>query len=107
MVDQPTFDVVVTGRGEGDVVTLIHLRGELDLASVPELEEVLGAADATRIEVDLSELSFIDSSGAAALVRARQAAEESGRTLRLARASTPVLRVFELLGEAFLLEEEA
>jgi anti-sigma B factor antagonist len=63
---------------DGDVL-VVNVAGELDVATVPELERVLGEvaeSDSRSLIVDLSDCSFIDSSGLGALVSARE------RTLR-------------------------
>ena len=82
---------------------MLEVRGELDISTVPELARRLAEAEGenpTRIVIDLSELSFMDSTGLALIIRARQAAETHGRELRLRRASRQVLRLFEVAGIA-------
>jgi anti-anti-sigma factor len=86
---------------------VLHLRGELDLSSVSELEReldaVFGEDGREPIVVDLSELAFMDSTGLALLVRTRNRAAELGRELRLRAARGQVRRLFELasLSDAF------
>ena len=49
--------------------TLVRLRGELDLATVSEFQEALARAKtAARVVIDLTECSFLDSSGMRALL---------------------------------------
>jgi anti-sigma B factor antagonist len=83
---------------DGDVF-LIELFGELDLASAPELEQVIARAEATdarEIVVDLSGLEFIDSTGISLLIRtARRSSMDAGR-LRLLRGTGQVERVMAL-----------
>jgi anti-anti-sigma factor len=58
-----------------DGVQLIAVRGELDLDTVPRLEEALESAlgaDGPALLIDLSECEFIDSTGIALIVRAAQ-----------------------------------
>ncbi len=52
--------------------TILLLRGELDLGSAPVLEQALREAEdgRGRLVVDLSELSFIDSTGIHLLLKA-------------------------------------
>jgi anti-anti-sigma factor len=102
MDERPTFEVVESRRGDD---RLLRLRGELDIAWVGDLTDALDRAAGPQVVVDLSGLSFVDSSGAAALVRATQAAESAGRRLALVRPSPPVARVFELLGLASVIDE--
>ncbi|MFI5972627.1 STAS domain-containing protein [Streptomyces sp. NPDC051452] len=82
--------------GEVDVVTVC---GEIDHDCAGQLLEALTAdtADAggSRTVVDLSGVTFIDSSGINALITAHRTAEGG---LSLARPTASVLRVIELVG---------
>jgi anti-anti-sigma factor len=97
------LDIEIGATGD---IRVVRLGGELDLASVPRLTELLEEVAAPRVILDLSRLAFIDSSGVAALVRAQQQMDEGGQTLTLTRPSHTVARVFEILGIAFLLEAD-
>ncbi len=101
-MDVEPFDMVVTGSGD---TYRVRLSGELDIASTQGLTEALSGITGSTV-VDLSELSFIDSSGVAALVRAQQDLAAEGRSLTLTRPSSAVARVFEILGITFLLEAD-
>jgi anti-anti-sigma factor len=76
----------------------IHLKGELDIAGEQELmaalEDVIGTNGA--VILDLAELSFIDSSGVRAIIRAADQVGESGRIV-LRSPMPPVKRVFDLM----------
>lgn len=78
------------------------MRGELDVASAHSVGDRLNTllADHRRISIDLSELSFIDSTGLGVLVRATGAADRSGAVLTIAALSETVMRVVELTGLA-------
>jgi anti-sigma B factor antagonist len=79
----------------------LHVRGELDLLTAPELEAAISeiaAAQASEIVLDLSELAFIDSTGLRSILISRQLCEDHGCELRLARAQDQVKRLFELTG---------
>ena len=79
----------------------LALRGELDLATVRLLEDELRrvwARDLRRIEVDLRELTFIGSSGIAALLELNSRARNVGIVLTLVRGPASVQRIFELTG---------
>ena len=102
--EQPlTFgELTVSERRDGDTVTLL-LAGELDIATAGRVEALLTGAeagDARQIVLDLSGLTFMDSTGVrlvlAAHIRSR---EDSGR-LALVRGPDAVHRVFELSGVA-------
>jgi anti-sigma B factor antagonist len=93
----------------GTSATTIALSGELDVSTIPILEEHLVSVEAdgvTAIVVDLVELTFIESLGVRALVAARERAFANGRQLVLFGAKANVRRVFELTGTDFLLEGE-
>ncbi len=82
---------------------VIRVGGELDLATVPSLEEELEAALGRPdggVVVDLSELDFIDSTGIAVLVRAMGDRNGSGRLRFVPSRSDGVARVLEMTGVA-------
>lgn len=83
---------------------LIALRGELDLAHAPSLEEAVRVAcgEGTReIVLDLSEVVFIDSSGLRALLAGMSLCEEHGRRYLLGpELPLAVKRLFEVAGVA-------
>lgn len=78
--------------------TLIRLRGEVDLSWSQQVRTaVLDAlGDSKRVGVVLSEVSYIDSSGIAALVEGFQSARASGRGFALVAVSDAVRAVLEL-----------
>jgi anti-sigma B factor antagonist len=86
-------------RNDGRAV--VRLGGELDMSTVPILEERLREAldgGSRRLVVDLSGLEFIDSTGLTLLVRCARAAEQDGFNLALVRGDDRVHRLFELTG---------
>ena len=80
---------------------VIALRGELDVATVPALEEALRAAlDAgrTALAIDLLELTFLDSTGLMVLLNGlRRVMRQDGR-LVLACTNPTVLRLLDVTG---------
>jgi anti-sigma B factor antagonist len=76
----------------------IRLAGDLDLGTAPQLKQAVDAYARTgqTITIDLREVTFIDSMGLAALVRARHRALARGAELRLVAPPAPISRVFEL-----------
>ena len=96
-------ELSINRRDEAGGVVVLALSGELDVVSAPELElclnEVMAEAH-DRVVLDLSELAFVDSAGVSVLIKGKQDAESSGRTLVLGRPTEQVHRVFALVGLA-------
>ena len=84
----------------------VHVGGELDVATVPELEHTLGDAQlrARLVVLDLRELTFIDGVGVRAIVGASVRARQLGRRLVLVRGNPNVNRMFTLTGSSDDLE---
>lgn len=85
----------------GDGHLRVQVRGELDLSTSPELGEALGRAieDGNSVKLDLSGVTFIDSTGLNTLIRALSACEANGSALTLSPGLPPhVARVFEITG---------
>lgn len=74
-------------------------RGDLDVASAPELAEALGlavASDATAIVVDLRGVGLLDSTGLRALLEPR--AHEGGERIVFVEGSEHVMGVLRVAG---------
>jgi anti-sigma B factor antagonist len=85
-----------TRERDGQVVVV--LRGALDVADAAKVAASLTvvAASGRNVIVDLKGLEFIDSSGLAALVRARLHARRAGCDLALAAPQQQVLRMLAI-----------
>lgn len=83
---------------ETDGVTVVALKGDVDLRTSPGVRKQLLECMAARrdVLVDLGGVSYIDSSGIASLVEAFQAARKAGTRFALAGVSPSALRVLEL-----------
>lgn len=82
-----------------DGVTVLQCDGRLTMVAAPRLRAVLDetvAGGGHRIVVDLSETSFVDSSGLGALVHGLKATRLAGGDLRIAGAPEQVLAVLRL-----------
>jgi anti-anti-sigma factor len=79
--------------------TTIFLHGELDMATVPDLERELKGVEG-RVCFDCAELSFVDSSGLAVFSRADR---NGGATLR--NVTPNVRRVLEVVALEHLVAE--
>ena len=97
MQGEPEFEVTRRRTLDGDVVVV---RGEIDLATIDELETQLAAAvqESTLVYLDLREVTFIDSAGIRLVVEgARELGEKQGELL-VVRGPVAVQRLFDLVG---------
>lgn len=90
----PTFSFSVIDIND---VHIVSLRGELDMATAEGLADRLVRVSGSTVVVDLDLLTFMDSSGIAALIEAKNRMAE-GDMLVLARPQENVRRVFEITG---------
>jgi anti-sigma B factor antagonist len=90
--------IVELSTRECDDRVIVSLRGELDVAFAAGVAASLAeiAARVCQVVVDLEGLEFIDSSGLAALARARRHARQAGGDLLLAAPQQQVLRLLAL-----------
>jgi anti-anti-sigma factor len=97
MSDSPdALEITIEDTEVGHVV---HVRGELDLATAPQLAAVL--ADATGqstlpVVLDLSGVTFIDSSALRTLVLSGRELNGAGRKLQIGARSERVAKVLEI-----------
>jgi anti-sigma B factor antagonist len=91
----------VSSERDGDVVTVV-VAGDIDLAVDPAVEAaVLGASAAagvTMVRVDLSAVTFLDSSGITLLLKGRRRADERGVAYRVTGARDMTRQVLEITG---------
>lgn len=79
----------------------IHLVGELDMSTAPQLrEELLQLASdgAQTVTVDLSELEFIDSTGLSVLITGLKRLRQGGGDMALRSPTPGTRRVLEITG---------
>jgi anti-sigma B factor antagonist len=99
MSDEPTNDLeVLVERLAGTAI--IHVAGELDLASAPVLASALAGIErpCNRLIIDVSGLRFIDSTGLRLAVTEHQRAQADGFELVIAGADDTVLRTLRIAG---------
>ena len=80
---------------------LVTVAGELDIATVPQLRERLDAAvdaGATRVVLDLTDVSFMDSVAMAAIIHARTRLGDAGRLVVAIPSESYTRLVFEIAG---------
>jgi anti-sigma B factor antagonist len=105
-VSGPAPFSVVTDAADDRLVVSVH--GELDLATAPQLEDVVLPVlkDGGDVVLDLRPLEFMDSTGVRVIVAAHVCAGEGGGSLVLVRTDPegPVGRVLEISGLDGILE---
>ena len=82
-----------------DGAVIIAIDGELDLASAPRLVEIADGVPRglEPIILNLSSVTFMDSSGVRALLDVGRIANDKGRRLALLRPAVAVTRVLDLV----------
>jgi len=80
----------------------VHLTGELDITTAPELERTLHESQqlARLIVLDLRDLAFIDCAGVHTIVNASIRARTAGRRLILVRGRAEIYRLLTLTGSS-------
>ena len=97
------MDVFQVRKESTEIGTVISVDGELDLSTAPKLSDVIASipagSDDTTV-IDLTECTFIDSSGTRAVSVAAREFTEAGRKLSVVcpPENRRVLFVFELVG---------
>jgi anti-anti-sigma factor len=92
----------VNTRVLSGTVMRVSVAGEIDMATVQQLDAALAAAigrkGATAVEVDFAGVTFCDSTGIAALDQAYAAATERSLPFRLIDVQPGVSRVLAIVG---------
>lgn len=89
------FDTDLTDGG----IVVVRSAGRLNMAAAPQLRAVVAecaAAGQSRIVVDLSAITFIDSSGLGALIGGLKTARQADGDLRIAAPAEQVATVLGL-----------
>jgi anti-sigma B factor antagonist len=88
-----------------DRLAVVTLRGELDAHDAPRLRELfagaigeLAAIAEPRLVLDLTAVSFIDSTALGSIIGAVRRIREAGGELTLVLPSSPARRIFEITG---------
>lgn len=100
MSDQSAELFVISVSQPTDGLLVVALAGEMDIANAPQLTArlaELGTAGQDRVVIDLSKLTFIDSSGINALVSAAKPIEAAGGRVIVAAPSPHIQQVFDIV----------
>lgn len=105
MPDEPILSPLRLRLDTSSCPVRIAAAGEIDASNADRFGSQLQEAVAAHREVriDLSEVSFLESSGLRALLRAGDLASAEGGSLLVAATSRPVQRVLEIMGLTSLL----
>ncbi|MCH9816850.1 MAG: STAS domain-containing protein [Actinomycetia bacterium] len=82
-------------------ITVVAVSGELDVFTAPQLESALNdlvTAGRVEIVVDLSGVSFLDSTGLGAMVKALKWVKEQSGSLTVVAADERIVKVFKITG---------
>jgi anti-anti-sigma factor len=85
----------------------VRVCGEVDMATAPAMQEAIERAASSppiaEVTVDLGGVTFMDSSGLAALVNAQRALSRADQIVSLGRVTPRIERVLEVSGLAAVL----
>ena len=104
-----TSAAVSSSAADGQWVTRLCWTGEIDITSVPELrDEILALPTDRPVQLDLSAVTYLDSSGLGMLVLLRKRLARRGATMTLVNVQPHVRRILGITGldRAFHLEAE-
>ena len=99
MSDNRTPTACRIENGQIDGAAMIVIDGELDLASAHQLTDAITSLPelSEPVVLDLSSVTFVDSSGIRALLDAERIATEKGRKLAIFRPGVVVTRLLDLV----------
>lgn len=84
---------------DGEDQPVVHVAGEIDVYTAPRLrEQLLRLAGERTLIIDLTEVSFLDSTALGVLVGAMKRQRERGGTMSIVTSGTRVRRLFEITG---------
>src|SRR5918996_2575791 len=94
----------VTRLEKSDLVKVV---GDIDIDTVEEVEEVCSALEVSNLVIDLTEVTFIDTSGLHFLVRLLNRVGDEGKMVLLVAPDGPVQLLIKLSGlsEQFMIVE--
>lgn len=88
-------------RDQNGAGETLYVSGELDIATAAMLERTVAATldgQGGEFRLDISGMTFMDSTGAQALVHVHNRVESLGRRLVIVSPTRPVRRVLEIMG---------
>ena len=96
MTNEATFSIDL---GDGASRRVVRWSGDIDIATAPRvLETCTDLIHATEVELDLTAVTFMDSSGLHCLLTVVDELRASGASVRISAVSPSVARVAKLAG---------
>jgi anti-sigma B factor antagonist len=94
------MDFKVSIDEHADAYSMVTVCGEVDLHTAPKVQYAIerGSEDVTTVVVDMEDIAFMDSTALSTFMRAKESLERRGVSLRLARPSSAVERIFTVTG---------
>jgi anti-anti-sigma factor len=86
------------GKDNGNGTVATRLEGKLSLETVNAFLQTMRQEQAKRLVLDMSGVSFVDSSGVGALVSLFVTRKHSGKTMALARLTKQAIAVLQVSG---------
>ena len=88
-------------KESGNGYVLVSVVGEVDVATAPQFRdriwEAIGEGPAI-VAVDLTGVTFIDSTALGVLIEGKELCDAEGGTMRIALSEPRILKVFEITG---------
>lgn len=84
---------------EHDDLVLVKVNGDIEMMSIKNFKQILfeiGQNIDKDIEIDLSDVDYIDSSGVGVLISLLKLQKKKGKELRMGKVSSKVLNVLKL-----------
>jgi anti-sigma B factor antagonist len=94
-------DFAIEDRQVDDATHVVAVAGEIDLFTAPEFKQRISApidAGRTRVIVDLSAATFIDSSSLGVLIGAHRQLKRRGGTVVVVCDADPIVKTFRITG---------
>ena len=95
------IDFAIEDRTAGDGIHVVAVAGEIDLFTAPEFKQHLVRAmegGATRLVIDLSATTFIDSSSLGVMIGAHRRLRERGSSLVVVCDNEAIVKTFKITG---------
>jgi anti-sigma B factor antagonist len=94
------MDFKVSIDEHADAYSVVVVHGEVDLHTAPKVQYAIkrGSEGVEVVVVDMSSITFMDSTALSTLMRAKETLEEKGTYLRLTAPSEAVGRIFVVTG---------